>query len=327
MGKYEQSEQTDIPTAEIVAEFNYRPGNPSIGPNGDIFLTVHPLDAPSTKLVQLLNNGQTTAYPNQEFSTGKDSEFNGGIGIRTDDSGVAWLLDIPTHRLLGVNTISKKLVREIKIPSRVLAEKSFLQDFALDQKRQRIIIADMTQGDLKSSPEPAFVVVDLVTGNSKRVANNHPSMLPDFEGGLALNPITIDPNYEYIYFGAMHSKKLYRVPAASFDKDTTQITSTIEYYGPKPYSDGITVDNEGNVYITDIEKNVIGVTTNKEYRVLENLPTGQSWPDGMSFGPDGFVYTTINQLERSAALSGKDTGTGTYLLVRTKSLAPGHTGR
>jgi sugar lactone lactonase YvrE len=152
--------------------------------------------------------------------------------------------------------------------------------------------------------------------------------MPDTKDGLALNPITIDPAYEWVYFGALNGRTIKRVPAAAFDGTASEVAVRIEAYGPKPFSDGITVDGAGNVYITDIEHNAIGVTTPAGYRIIAELPKGQSWPDGFSFGPDGFVYATVNQLDRSAALNGgKDAGKPPFQLVRVKALAEGATGR
>ncbi|WP_085909143.1 L-dopachrome tautomerase-related protein [Kiloniella majae] len=313
---------------ETVASFDIRPGNPSITPDGRILVTIHPLIHPSTKLVEVTKSGKKKAFPTEEIAVGDTSKLKAPLSVRTDDAGVAWILDLGNKNILGWDTKSNSLVKEIQIPDGVLQPTSFLQDFALDQKRNRIIIADMTQGDLKSAAIPAFVSVDLETGKARRVAESHQALMPEKEGGFALNPITIDPDYQWVYFGAMHGRKLYRVPAESFDGNAENVGNSIELYGPKPFSDGITVDTAGNVYITDIEESAIGVTNNSSYKVLSHLPENQSWPDGMAFGPDGYVYATVNQLDRTAALNnGIEAGSGEYKLVRVKALAKGTTGR
>ncbi|WP_454659146.1 SMP-30/gluconolactonase/LRE family protein [Bosea beijingensis] len=322
------AEPRQPPVAEVVATMDARPGNPAITPDGRKILSVHPLDHPKTKMVELGSDGGTRVYPSAEFAAGEDATLKAVIAIRIADDGTAWILDLGARKLHAWDTKAERLVRTIDIPSEVLRPASFLQDFALDQKRNRVIIADMTQVDLKSAPQPAFVVIDLGTGEARRIAESHPALMPETKGGLALNPITIDPAYDWVYFGALNGRTINRVPAAAFDGTASEVTAHIEAYGPKPFSDGITVDSAGNVYVTDIEHHAIGVTTPAGYKIVAELPKGQSWPDGFSFGPDGFVYATVNQLDRSAALNGgKDSGKPPFQLVRVKALAKGATGR
>jgi len=316
-----------LPVVEVVSAFENRPGNLSITPSGRIIFTNQPLASPNVKVAESLENGLSAPYPNDAFAVGKQATIQAAIGIRTTDDGITWLLDMPTHTFTAIDTQTNSIVKTIKLPDSVITPASFLQDFALDQKRNRAIIADMTQGDLKSAPTPAFISVDLTTGKAKRIAQNHPSMMPEVEGGFALNPITIDPNYEYVYFGALSGRTIYRVPADAFDNGGKTVAQSIQRYSKKSFSDGISVDGSGNVYVTDVEKHAIGVSNPSGYRHIAILPKDQSWPDGLSFGIDGYVYGTVNQLDRSAALAGKETGTGQYLIVRFKPVAPGARGR
>jgi sugar lactone lactonase YvrE len=216
------------------------------------------------------------------------------------------------------DTKSEKELKKISIPDNVVKPTSFLQDFIIDEKNNRVIIADMTQGDLKSAAESAFIVIDTETGAAKRMAEKHASMMPDFEGGFALNPIAIDPNNKWVYFGALHGKKVYRVPAKSFDNEAS-LNADIEYYAPKSYSDGIAVDNHGNVFVTNIEQNELGLTNSKDgFKTIASLPEGQTWPDGLWL-KDGFLYSTVDQLNRVPALNnGKDDSMAPYIIVRTK---------
>ncbi|NAZ98387.1 L-dopachrome tautomerase-related protein [Vibrio toranzoniae] len=326
---YAETELTPEPEqATVVATMTERPGNPSVTPDGRLLLSVHPLDNPTTKVIELSVAGNQTPYPTMKYAQGDDSLLKAVIAIRTDDNGVAWILDLATHTITGWDTHKETLVKTIKIPASVLKPTSFLQDFAIDQKRQRIIIADMTQNDLKSEAIPAFVTVDLKTGEAVRVAENHPSMKADSKTGFALNPITIDPSYEWVYFGAVNGRTVYRVKASHFDNNGQTVASNIEKYADKSYSDGITVDSAQNVYVTDIENNAIGVSTPQGYRIIATLSDNQTWPDGMSFGPDGYIYITVNQLDRTAALNnGTDTGTRPFEVVKIKALATGSTGR
>lgn len=308
--------------AETVVTFDkIRPANMAISQDGRMFVTAHPLVNPEIKVVEVSATGTKNVYPNRDYSDstgGKDSVIKGTIGIRVDSQENLWILDLGAKQFVVWDIQKNKLHKKIKIPENVLTPNSLLQDFALDEKRGRVIIADMTQGDLKSAPTPAFVVVDMQTGKSMRVAENHPSMMPEAKGGFALNPIAIDPGFEWIYFGAISGRKIYRVPAASFD-NPEMVAKTIEYYAPKSFSDGIKVDKNHNVYVTDIEKHAIGVSNKDGYKIIATLPKAQSWPDGVEIANDGYLYGVVNQLNRIPALNnGKDDTEGGFLIIRTK---------
>ena len=307
-----------VEVVKTVAVFDERPANLTVSNEGRMFVSIHPLINPTTKLIELTAIGSKNIYPNKEYSFGKDSTIGATIAVKADTKGNLWVLDLGKKQFVVWDIQKNRLKNTIKIPSNVLTKASFLQDFVLDEKRNRAIIADMTQGDLKSKPEPAFIVVDTKTGLSKRFAQGHKSMMPDFKGGFALNPIAIDPEFNWIYYGAIHGKKVYRVPTSSFDSEENVIKN-IKEYGPKSYSDGIAADKNQNVYITDIEKQAIGVSNKNGYKIIAKLPQNQTWPDGLAVANDGYVYGTVNQLDKTAALNnGKEEGVPPYLIVKTK---------
>jgi sugar lactone lactonase YvrE len=169
----------------------------------------------------------------------------------------------------------------------------------------------MTRGDLFGDSDPAIVVVDLRTGAVRRTLERHPSLAPEdivvaIDGHLlqgtnaageaeeprfGLNPIAIDPASEWVYYGAFSGTSVYRVRAADLADPTLApalLSERVERYGDKVPSDGIGVDGGGNVYVTDLGRNAIGVTEpGGAYRILIQ-DDRLSWPDGMALGPDGF---------------------------------------
>ncbi|MDX1497910.1 MAG: hypothetical protein R3352_10165, partial [Salinisphaeraceae bacterium] len=76
-------------------------------------------------------------------------------------------------------------------------------------------------------------------------------------------------------------------------------------YAEKTMSDGLSIDIQDNIYISDLEHSaILRLSPDKQLTTLikdEKL----RWPDGFSFGPDGWLYVTCSSLHevigRSAA--------------------------
>jgi sugar lactone lactonase YvrE len=108
-----------------------------------------------------------------------------------------------------------------------------------------------------------------------------------------------------------------------------ELSSRVERYGDKPICDGITVDDAGNVYITSITDNAIGVVDETgEYRTLYQDAKLLNWTDGMAFAPDEYIYVTVSQLQNSPPLNnGKNSFQPPFYLVRFPALSSGTVGR
>lgn len=333
---------------ELVANFDQaRPGNPTVTTDGRLIVSMSALVNPDIHVREVLTDGSTVPYPN-EIWAGRAGEHGYGIastiGIKADSNGVLWVLDMGNKehspKLVGWDTVNNKLHRSIVFPSGVVHEQSFIQDIAIDTKRKRAYIADMTLDKVTgTTPSPAILVVNLETGETQRVLNDHQSFQSDgepiyVEGRIVahsdengapvyhqygLNPIAIDPQQSWVYFGAMGGTQIYRIPAdvlADLSLTDAQRAQAIEEYREKPRTDGFTVDGKGNVYVTDVENNAIGVVREDGYHILaqdERL----SWPDGVALSQDGFLYVVANQLHNLPGLNqGQDTSKPPYSIFK-----------
>jgi sugar lactone lactonase YvrE len=332
---------------EIVARFASEtpPGNIAVGSNGRIFMSVHEFYGKDLRVVELLQDGKTQPYPNDEwaFSAQKRDKggLNGVLGLNIDKNGILWLLDVSTDdsagRLVGWDTNKEMLHRVIYLAKPVINEQSFLNDLALDTKHNAIYIADTGIGSI--------IVVDLITGEARKVLSsamqtkaedlnmvidNKVVMLGGKPAKLGINPITISHDFEYVYFGAMTGTSLYKIKTQALrDKTLNEaaLVDAIERYGDKPISDGITVDNQGNVYITSITDDSIGVTLpDGRYQTLIQADD-LSWPDGLAVGPNNYIYATINELHRSPVLNGQNATQGEFKIIRFKALTKAKPGR
>jgi sugar lactone lactonase YvrE len=344
--------QAADPGVEVVATLTQAPGNVAVTPAGRIILSQHQFYSPDLRVVELLPDGRTVAFPNERWARAPGPDgigLNSVLGIRSDRNGVVWMLDNggETPRVVAWNTRENKLHCIIPIPAPATRPGSFHNDLAVDLENGALYLADFG-GDRG----PAIVVVDLRTGTSHRVLEGHASVQaediaavidgrspmqrqPDGslrEARVGLNPITIDAASQWVYFGGMHSDDLWRVRTRDLLNarlSGEELGRRVRRYGTKAPSDGISIDRAGNVYVTDIANNAIGVTSpDGAYRVLVRDAEHLSWPDGISAGPDGWMYATVNKLHRSAALNGgENRSEPPYYLVRFRPIDAAVVGR
>ena len=335
---------------EVVAELSQGPGNIAVTPEGRLIVSQHALYMPHYRVVEVLSDGSTKPFPSERWAVkpGKDGVgLTSVLGIQSDLQGIVWMLDngMGFSRLVAWDTRKDSLHKIVDVTEPGRVYNSFFNDIALDPVHNTIFISDV------ASPEnSALVVVNLETGKSRRVLEGHPSVLPeplpivigdktmsvDKEGKgkptIGVDAITIDTKSEWLYYGAAQSTDLWRIRTADLVNENlsdAQLATGIERYGDRPNCDGITIDGADNVYITDITNYAIGVVEpHGNYRVLFRDEKLLVWPDGMSFGPDGYIYVVTNQLHLSPVFNqGKNLSTLPYYVLRFKSLADGTVGR
>ncbi|KAM3096117.1 L-dopachrome tautomerase-related protein [Phormidesmis sp. 146-12] len=340
---------------EVLAELQQMPGNIAVTDKGRILISQHQFAQPDDRVIELLPSGQIRPFPNDTWSRAPNS-FGVGLdsvlGLRATSDGRVWLLDNGmrqkgTPKLVVWDTHRNALDQVIHLPYPTTLKGSFLNDLAIDLKHRQVYISDV--GTPTTS---ALVIVDLKTGRSRRVLQGHQSVVFEevsmtvegrkltrknsdgtlSEPRLGVNPITIDPSYEWVYFGAMHSRSLYRIQTTNLSNDempSTDLAARVERYGEKPLSGGITVDSQSNVYITDLEGSAIGVTANNgRYSKLINDVNALRWPDGICIAPNGYLYVVTSKLHLSPLFNGgKDETAPPYLVARFKGLASSTVGR
>ncbi|WP_350605641.1 L-dopachrome tautomerase-related protein [Pseudoalteromonas sp. MER144-MNA-CIBAN-0113] len=316
------SELTTVATFDA----QHPPGNIAITPSGRKFLSIHGFYGQNQKIMELLSDGTTKPYPNEQwaYAYNKGKGFYGVLGVNVSSDGILWMLDTsgPDHagRLVGWDTNQEQLHKIIYLAKPTITDTSFLNDLVIDNKHGVIYIADTAQGT-----QAAIIIVNLKTGEARRVlqdsqyttAENIDMVINDRTirlGGqparLGVNPITLDPNEDWLYFGSMSGTSVYRIATSAINNEQLSakaLEAKVMRYGTKPISDGITVDGGGNVYVTDITNGAIGVVKpSGDYEVLFK-DDRLSWPDGFSYGADHKIYFTVNDLHNSPVLSNDKT--------------------
>lgn len=332
------------------AELTVGPGNIAVTPDQRVFVSLHQFYEPEHPVVEL-RDGQVTPYPDPAtYDASGAPPVVSVLGIRADQRGVVWMLDNAmrgkgARKIVGWNTTKNTLDRVIDLTAHS-PDNAFLNDLAVDRTSDAIYVADPAGGN-----NAAIIVIDLTTGQARRVLEGHKSVTPEdidlvidgkpveiklpdgklIRPHVGINPIALDARDEWLYFGPMHGGTLYRVRTT--DLRNAQLTpdalaSHVEVYAKRPITDGISIDAAGNIYLGDLANNAIGmIAADRTYRELARGPE-LSWIDAFSFGPDGNYYVVANQLHRSATLNaGTDASKPPYRILRFRPFAAGNVGR
>ncbi len=308
---------------ELVAELDYPAGNIAVAPDGRVFFTLHPEARPPVNLVEWVD-GQARPWPSAEMQpdgSAADALIE-VLSIRIDQQNRLWALDNGSHgsspgRLLAFDLDSGALVHRFEFPRELVGLGSHLNDFQVSPDGQTIYIADASF----FGKNPAILVYDLPSMSARRVISGHESViaehyLPVVQGRpmQAFGLVTIRPGVdsiglsrdgEWLYFAPVTSNYMYRIASRHLRNsalDAEQVESRIQRFGLKTMSDGITLDDVGNIYISDLEHSaILRMSPDGNLQTLVKSERLR-WPDGFSFGPDNMLYVTCSALHQVIGL-------------------------
>ena len=184
---------------------------------------------------------------------------------------------------------------------------------------------------------PALIVYNVDTSTARRVLEAHPSVSAEhyvirnhgdamkFGGGLVSLRGGVDGmamNDEWLYYGALSGSGLYRIAVATLvDPATSEkdLAAAVERIADKPLSDGFSFDNEGVLYVTDVEHGaVLRLTDDKGSSRPYCVRSKIRWADAISFGPDNTLYIADSALQRRdiAFASSRLANNGPYHIYR-----------
>ncbi|MEL6579082.1 MAG: L-dopachrome tautomerase-related protein [Cyanobacteria bacterium J06621_12] len=312
-----------VDNLSVVASLSISPGNITLTPDNRIFVSLHQFYNPEFSVAELVDGELIPLIPHPESSS---ITFTSVLGIQADAQGYLWILDNGNQsqslpKLVAWDIQQNELARVIYLPIPITLSNSFVNDLAIDLSRNVIYISDPIAG-----LESALIRVDLQTGLATRILQGHISVIPEdidlavdgvpvqikqpdgtlIRPHLGVNGLVLDTRNEWLYYCPMHGTSMYRARSADLSNpqlSTAELASKVERYSQKPICDGITIDQNDNLYLGDLALNGLGVIkSDRNYQLLV-IDKKLAWIDSFSLGTDGYLYFNCDRLNLSAALN------------------------
>lgn len=270
-----------------------------------------------------LKDGQVTAWPDATWNewkpgTAEQNHFVAVQSVVIDDKDRLWVVDtgnpwfkgvVATPRLLQFELSSGRLVRGYAFPPTVSSGDSYLNDVRVDTEREIAYLTDSQAGGL--------VVLDLKSGNARKVLKDHPSTHAEtdhlmvlgrrFDRAIQSDGIALSPDRKTLYWTALTGHSLWRISTEALldaKLDDTALASRVERVHTIVATDGILFDGNGVLWLGGLEDGSI-------YRYAPGGAYEQAihdarllWPDSFAQGPQGWIYVTTTQIHLPPAERG-----------------------
>lgn len=311
------------PTLTKVAELKHQATGVAVAPSGRIFVNFPRWGEDAPLSVAELKHGAVIPFPDLQWNTWRTntpkSPADHWICVQSvviGPKGTLWVLDpaapgfgAPVKggaKLVEIDLKTNKPVRTIVFPDTVALENSYLNDVRFAPDGKTAFLTDSGHGGL--------VIVDLGTGNAKRVLDGDPSTQSDktvtvttdgkplkLPNGSPLDAqadgIALSLDGKTLFWQALRGKTLYRAPTAALIAGTAKPTAV----GDNGPADGLWIARDGRMYISSIADNAVKVrnlATGKLSTVVQD--PGLRWPDSFAEGADGTIYVTASHIQDSA---------------------------
>ncbi len=275
---------------------------------------------------EVLPDGTSVPYPNREWNNwdlktaSASQHFVCVQSVVVDDNDVLWVVDAAAPlltsplpygaKLVAIDLRTNTIISTIPLHQPVIKADSYLNDIRIDTKRQVAYLTDSGAGGI--------VVVDLAIKQAHRTLDNDASVKPEsgiqvFADGkvverdgkppqFASDGIALDHAGKYLYYKAITSNHLFRIPTSVLRDVTASprvVHAAVENLGYAAPADGLWIDKHDSLYLTDPAKNAVTlrVANSTFYSVVSDRRL--QWPDTLSQDRDGLMYVTASRINQS----------------------------
>lgn len=331
------------PSPEIVARFSGpMPTGVAVSRQGRVFVNFPRWGDPVVHSVVEVKDGREIPFPSAELAT-YDPKRPGETlvsvqSVVVDSADRLWILDTGSlqfgppvadgAKLVAVDLKNNQVLKILHFPTSVVKSTTYLNDIRVDVARNRAYITDSSV----NGPN-ALIVVDLTSGNSWRALEGHrsveeePNFVPVVEArplynqskpmSVGADGIALSADGQRLFYCALSARRLYSVATEALARPGNDASESVRDEGDKGgASDGLEMDDQGQLFLTNYEQSLIMKRDSQGlFSTLVQLDR-KWWPDSLSIS-QGYLYFTLNQLQRQASFQGgKDRREKPYLLCR-----------
>lgn len=314
----EKAEEME-PSVEVFAESERRWTGIGVTSKGRVFVNFPRWSDDVPISVAFLENGKPVPFPDASWQSWKEGEkfdkkFVAVQSVVVDEKDNVWVLDTGNPKFQGLVQgaarlfqfdVDGRLLKTHHFVAPVVKPNSYLNDVRFNHETGHAYLTDSGVGGL--------VVLELATGDPRRVLDGHPSTMAEdiavvidgkawmqngeprkvHSDGIAFN------KDGYVYYQALTADTLYRIPALDLNNpaiDDEVLASKIEVVAEVGPSDGLLAGPNGEVYLSSLELDAVrAYLPNGEIVVVHEDPR-ISWPDSFAMGPDGMLWVTASKI-------------------------------
>ncbi|HWB04051.1 MAG TPA: L-dopachrome tautomerase-related protein [Verrucomicrobiales bacterium] len=332
---------------EIAAFPNQQVTGVTVSRTGRIFVNFpYWSDTHTTSVAEILPDDEVKPYPDIAWNSKNGPSEKRWLCVQSvyvDDTDALWVLDPAAPKMGHVIPGGPKLVKfdlhtnrsvlTISFDESIAPKQSYLNDVRVDTATGHAFITESGMG--------AIIVVDLKTGKSRRLLEDHASTkavkdeqitvdgfkLVDPKSGKApeihADGIALDQKNGWLYFHPLTGTTLFRIKTADLLNESLtkeQLFAKVEDLGKTPKPDGMLEAPDGSVYLAAFEQNAIS-RFDPDTKKVETIIADErlQWPDTMAWGPDGNLLVTTSQIHRMPQYhNGESKQRGAFQVFRLK---------
>lgn len=260
-------------------------------------------------VVEVLDNGESIPFPNKKWNSWKletpttDSVFVAIQSVVAFEN-LLYVLDtrnplfngvLENPRIFVFDLNTNQLKKTYQLNEASFHKDSYINDLRVDKKQGKMYLTD--------SGHAGLVVLDLNSGESFRVLDNHKSTLAEvneltFDNGVWKNTvhsdgIALDTQNDILYFHSLTGYRLYAISTEKLISNNLQeIEESVKFIAKTSAPDGMIMDNAGNLFFADLENNSINklnLSSNKVNVIAEGKKI--RWADTFSIYKNTLYYT------------------------------------